>query len=119
VTNGRLNLIVNCRSNDVPLGLPFNITQYAVFARLLAHVTGFLPGEFLYVINDAHIYVNQIDGIKEQIKVYKEKGCPDAPTLWINPDVKDFFAFDNSRELSDIRIDGYEYNLKIKMPVSV
>jgi len=119
VTNGKLNLIVNCRSNDVPLGLPFNISQYAVLAHLLAQVTGLEVGEFLYVINDAHIYVNQLDGINEQIRVYKEKGCPPAPKLWINPKVKDFFAFDNSKELNDIRLDGYEYNLKISMPVSV
>ena len=119
VTNGKLNLIVNCRSNDVPLGLPFNITQYAMLACLLAQVTGFEVGEFLYVISDAHIYVNQLDGITEQIRVYKEKGCPPPPKLWINPEVKDFFKFDNSKELKDIRLDGYEYNIKISMPVSV
>ena len=119
VTKGKLNLIVNCRSNDVPLGLPFNITQYAMLAYLVAQVTGLQVGEFLYVINDAHIYVNQLDGINEQIRVYKEKGCPPPPKLWINPEVKDFFAFDNSKELKDIRIDGYEYNMKLSFPVSV
>jgi thymidylate synthase len=119
VTNGKLNLIVNCRSNDVPLGLPFNVTQYAIFANLVAHVTGLELGEMLYVISDAHIYVNQLDGIKEQIRVYREKGCPPAPKLWINPEVKDFFQFDSSKELKDIRLEGYEYNMKISMPVSV
>jgi len=119
VTKGKLNLIVNCRSNDVPLGLPFNITQYAVLAHLIAQVTGYEVGEFLYVINDAHIYANQVDGIKEQIKVYREKGCPKPPKLWINPEIKDFFAFDNSKELKDIRIDDYEYNMKLSFPVSV
>jgi len=119
VTRGKLNLIVNCRSNDVPLGLPFNITQYAVLAYLIAHVTGLEVGEFLYVINDAHIYVNQLDGINEQIRVYREKGSPPPPKLWINPEVKDFFEFDNSKELKDIRLEGYEYNMKISMQVSV
>jgi thymidylate synthase len=110
---------VNCRSNDVALGLPFNITQYAVLLSLVAQVTGFVPGELLYTINDTHIYMNQIDGIKEQIRVYREKGCPPAPKLWINPEVKDFFKFDNSRELKDIRLENYQYNLKIQMPVSI
>ena len=119
VTNGKLNLIVTQRSCDVPLGLPFNVTQYAMLANLIARDAGLKVGEMLYVINDAHIYVNQLDGINEQIRVYKEKGCPPAPKLWINPEIKDFFAFDNSKELLDIRLDGYEYNLKIKMPVSV
>lgn len=119
VTNGRLNLIVNCRSNDVPLGLPFNITQYATLAFLIAQVTGLQAGEMLYVINDAHIYMNQLDGINEQIRVYREKGCPAAPKLWINPEIDDFFAFDNSKELKDIKLEGYEYNLKISMPVSI
>ncbi|MDR0462407.1 MAG: thymidylate synthase [Christensenellaceae bacterium] len=118
VTDGKLNLIVNCRSNDVPLGLPFNITQYAVLAHLLAQVAGLKVGEFIYVINDAHIYVNQIDGIREQIKMYREKGCPVAPKLWVNPDIKDFFKFDNSKDLLDIRLENYEYNLKISMPVA-
>ena len=118
VTNGKLNLIVNCRSNDVPLGLPFNITQYAVLAHLIARDTGLKVGEMMYVINDAHIYVNQLDGINEQIRLYREKGCPSAPKLWINPDVKDFFEIDNSKDLKDIRIENYEYNAKIAMPVS-
>jgi thymidylate synthase len=118
VTDGRLNLIVNCRSNDVPLGLPFNITQYATLACLLAQVTGLRRGEMLYVINDAHIYVNQIDGIKTQIEKFKTDGCPPAPKLWINPEIRDFFQFDNSKDLNDIRIENYEYNMKIAMPVA-
>jgi len=118
VTNGKLNLIVTCRSNDVPLGLPFNVTQYAMLASLVARSSGLQVGEMLYVINDAHIYVNQIDGIKEQIRVYREKGCPTPPKVWINPDVTDFFQFDNSKELKDIRIEDYQYNMKISMPVA-
>jgi len=118
VTNGKLNLIVNCRSNDVPLGLPFNVTQYAVLAHLIARDAGLQVGEFLYVINDAHIYVNQLDGINEQIKMYREKGCPRPPRLWINSDVTDFFEIDSSRELKDIKFENYEYNMKISMPVA-
>ena len=60
VDHGRLNLMVHSRSNDVPLGLPFNITQYAVLCHLIAQVTGLEPGKLTFTINDVHIYENQI-----------------------------------------------------------
>lgn len=120
---GRLNLMVHSRSNDVPLGLPFNITQYAVLCHLIAQVTGLKPGKLTFTINDVHIYENQIDGIKEQIRRRDEKLKKDgalfpAPKLWINPEIKDFFAFDHSKELKDIRLEDYEHQGKIVMPVT-
>lgn len=123
VTNGRLNILVNSRSSDVPLGLPFNVTQYAVFDYLLAHCLGLKPGQMTFVTNDAHIYENQIEGIKEQIarrdaKLAKDGKLDAAPTLWINPEVRDFFEIDNSKELKDIRLDGYEHLGRIRMPVT-
>ena len=123
VTGDKLNVIVTCRSNDIPLGLPFNITQYAVLCHLIAQVTGLKPGQMTYVINDAHIYENQIDGIKEQLARRDEKLAKDgklfnAPKLWINPKVKDFFKFDNSADLLDIKLEGYEHQGKISMPVT-
>lgn len=65
VTNGKLNLIVDQRSCDVPVGLPFNVTQYATLLKMLAQVTNLEPGRMLYIIKDAHIYVNQLEGIEE------------------------------------------------------
>ena len=118
VTDGKLNAVVTCRSNDVPLGMPFNITQYATLIHLIAGVTGLKPGKLYYNTKDAHIYVNQIDGIKEQIKRFEEKGDLPAPTLWINPEVKDFFEFDNSKELKDIKLENYQHHGKIKMEVT-
>lgn len=117
VIDGYLNAIVTVRSNDIPLGMPFNVTQYATLVHLLAHVTDLKPGKMTYVINDAHIYENQIEGIKEQLKRYDE--AKPAPKLWINPEIKDFFKFDNSKELKDIKLEGYEHLGKISMPVSV
>ena len=64
VTDGHLNAYVHQRSCDVPLGLPFNVTQYSVLLYMIAHVTGLKPGKLYWSIKDAHIYVNQIDGIK-------------------------------------------------------
>ena len=67
-----LNCFVDQRSADVPLGLPFNISQYAILMLLLAKVSGLQPGKLYYNIADAHIYVNQIDGIKKQLKNYEK-----------------------------------------------
>lgn len=117
VTDGYLNCLVNQRSCDVPLGLPFNISQYAVLVHLIAQVTGLKPGKMTWVINNAHIYENQVDGIKEQIE--RMKDAKEAPKLWINPDIKDFFGFDNSKDLKDIKLINYEHCGKISMPVSV
>ncbi len=119
VTDGKLNAIVTCRSNDVPLGMPFNICQYAVLIHMLAQVTGLKPGKLYYNAKDLHIYVNQIDGIKEQIKRYHELGDFKAPKLWLNPEIKDFYQFDNSKELKDIKLIDYEHHGKISMPVAV
>ena len=120
--DGRLNLLVTSRSSDVPLGLPFNVVQYAVLDYLIAQVIGARPGQFTFITNDAHIYENQVDGIKEQIVKYesamKNGTLPSAPKLWLNPEVKDFYKFDCSRELKDIKLLDYENLGTIKMPVT-
>lgn len=118
VTDGKINLWVHQRSCDVPLGLPFNITQYAVLLSLIASVTGLKPGKMYWSIKDAHIYVNQVDGIKEQIRRGKELEDLPAPTLWINPEIKDFYKFDNSRELKDIKIVNYKHHGKIEFKIT-
>ena len=68
VTDGKVNLQVHQRSCDVPLGLPFNVTQYATFLKMIAQVTNLEPGIISYSIQDAHIYVNQLDGKKKQLR---------------------------------------------------
>ena len=94
-----------------------------MLCHLIAQATGLKPGQFTYVINNAHIYENQIDGIKEQLarrdeKIAKDGKLFDAPKLWINPEIKDFFKFDNSKELKDIKLENYEHQGKISMPVT-
>lgn len=71
VTGDTLNLSVHQRSCDTALGLPFNVTQYATLLKMIAQVTNLEAGKINYSIKDAHIYVNQIDGIEEQIDRYK------------------------------------------------
>lgn len=122
VIGGRLNVLVTSRSTDVPLGLPFNITQYAVLDYLLAHCLGLEPGQFTFITNDAHIYENQVAGIQEHIERYnqaKQNGTlPKPPMLWINPNIRDFYAFDNSKDLQDIRLLDYKNLGRIQMPIT-
>ena len=118
VTNGHLNAWVHQRSCDVPLGLPFNITQYSVLLYMLAQVCGLKPGTLNWSIKDAHIYVNQIEGIKEQIKRGEELEDLPAPQLWLNPEIKDFYDFDNSKELKDVKVLNYRHHGKISFPIS-
>ena len=120
--DGRLNLLVTSRSTDIPLGLPFNIVQYAVLCHLIARTVGATPGQFTFITNDAHIYENQISGIREQISRYdaatQSGTLPPPPRLWLNPDIHDFYDFDNSRALKDIKLEGYEHLGVIKMPIT-
>lgn len=118
VTDGKLNLWVHQRSCDVPLGLPFNVTQYAVLANLIAHICGLEVGKMYWSIKDPHIYVNQVEGIKEQIRRGKELPDLKAPKLWINKDIKNFYDFDNSRKLLDVKVIDYEHYGKIEFPLA-
>ncbi len=118
VTNGRLNAWVHQRSCDVPLGLPFNVTQYAVLLYMLAQVTKLKPGRLDWSIKDAHIYVNQLDGIKEQLDRFDSMGELSAPKLWLNPEIDDFFRFDSSAECGDVKLIDYKHMGKISFPIA-
>ena len=113
VTDGRLNCMLIQRSADTPLGLPFNTTQYAVLVHMLAQVTGLKVGLFTHVINNAHIYENQIDGMNEQLS--RKNDLYNSPTFWINPEIKDFYDFTSD----DVKLIDYKHHSAIKMPVSV
>ena len=69
-------------------------------------------------IKDAHIYVNQVDGIKEQIERYETLPDLPAPKLWINPEVRDFFKIDNSKDIKDIKVMDYQHHGKISFPIA-
>jgi thymidylate synthase len=62
-----ISLMFNMRSNDVPLGLPFNVSSYALLLEIIAKTVNMIPDELIITIGDAHIYLNQIDGVKEQL----------------------------------------------------
>ena len=108
-----LNCVLNCRSTDCPLGLPFNIASAAFLVHMLAHVTEMNVGELLYVGCDCHIYCNQIEAVKEQLERDPDK-YP-LPTLKINPKIKDIDGF----TYEDFTIENYNSYPTIKTPLSV
>lgn len=117
VTDGKLNVIVTQRSCDVGLGLPFNVTQYALLVNLIAQVTGLDVGKLYWSSKDVHLYENQLDGINEIIKRYETMPQLPAPKLWINKEIPDFFKFDNSSKLIDFKLVDYENYGKVNMQV--
>lgn len=113
VTDGKLNCMLVQRSGDWGLGVPFNTTQYSVLVHLIAQVTGLKPGLLTHVINNAHIYENQVDGINLQLTRATE--AYDAPKIWINPEIKNFYDFTPD----DIKLENYKHHPKISMEVAV
>ena len=106
-----LNAILNQRSQDVLTANNWNVVQYAVLVHMLAQVCDIYVGEFVHVIADAHIYDRHVDLVKELIS----RPVYDAPTFWLNPDVKDFYDFTKE----DVRVDGYKFGEQITIPVAV
>jgi dihydrofolate reductase / thymidylate synthase len=112
VANGELSCQMYQRSADMGLGVPFNIASYALLTRMIAHVTGLAPGEFIHVIGDAHIYVDHVEPLKIQLG-----RTPRAfPTLTIKPEKT---ASIDGFVLDDFTIEGYKPHGAIKMAMSV
>ncbi|MBQ1437615.1 MAG: thymidylate synthase [Ruminococcus sp.] len=112
VTGDRLNMILNQRSQDMLVANNWNVCQYAVLLHMFAQVSNLKAGELLHVIADAHIYDRHVPMVKELLSL---EPYP-APKLWINPDIKDFYAF----TVDDFKLVDYkchEFNKKI--PVAV
>lgn len=113
VTDGKLNCMLVQRSGDIPLGVPFNMTQYSVLVHLIASLTNLEVGLFTHVINNAHIYENQVEGMKLQLERINDSF--ESPTLKINKEIKNFYDF----KIEDINLEGYIHHDPIKMEVSV
>ena len=109
--DNRLSCQMYQRSCDMFLGVPFNIASYSLLTAMIAQVCGLGLGEFVHVLGDAHIYLNHVEQVKEQLS---REPLP-APTLWLNPDVKDITRF----TMADIRLDGYQSHTAIKAEMAV
>ena len=107
-----LNAILNQRSQDILAANNWNVCQYAVLMHMLAQVCDMRVGELVHVIADAHIYDRHIPIIKELI----QRPSYDAPTFWLNPDVKDFYEFTRN----DVRLDNYVTGPQIQdIPIAI
>ncbi len=111
VADGRLSCQMYQRSCDMFLGVPFNIASYSLLTAMIAQVCGLQVGEFVHVLGDAHIYLNHVEQVKEQLS---REPLP-APTLWLNPDIKDITQF----TMADIRLDNYTCHNAIPAPMAV
>jgi thymidylate synthase len=107
----RLNCLLYQRSCDTFLGVPFNITSYSLLTAMIAHVTNMVPGTFTHTYGDLHIYTNHLD----QLKLQKSRIPRKLPSLWLNPKVKDLFAF----KYEDIKLENYNPHPAIKGEVAV
>ncbi|TSB22633.1 thymidylate synthase [Psychrobacter sp. YGAH215] len=111
VADNKLSCQLYQRSADLFLGVPFNIASYALLTHMVAQVCGLEVGEFVWTGGDCHIYQNH----REQVELQLTRSLYELPTLTLNPDIKDIFAF----TFDDISVEGYESHPAIKAKVAV
>ena len=111
--NGRLSCQMYQRSADMFLGVPFNIASYALLQSILANILDLIPGDFVHVFGDAHIYKNSIDQVTEQLSREPKK----LPKL-IMPNIDSIESLKNFT-VDDFILDGYESHPAIKAPMAI
>lgn len=111
VAEGKLSCQLYQRSADVFLGVPFNIASYALLTMMVAQVCDLEPGEFIHTFGDAHLYINHL----EQAGLQLSRNPRPLPTMKINPEVKDLFAF----KYEDFELVDYDPHPHIKAQVAV
>ena len=111
VANNRLSCQLYQRSADIFLGVPFNISSYALLTMMVAQVCDLKLGDFVHTLGDAHIYLNHMDQVNEQLK----RSPKPLPNMKINPLVKDIFNF----KYDDFELVDYDPYPLIKAPVAV
>ncbi|MBQ4848703.1 thymidylate synthase [Pseudoalteromonas sp. MMG012] len=111
VLDGKLSCQLYQRSADIFLGVPFNIASYALLTMMIAQVCDLQPGDFIHTFGDAHLYSNHMEQVDEQLS-----RVPYAkPTMKINTEVKDIFAF----KYEDFELENYQAHPHIKAPVAI
>ncbi|TPW32905.1 thymidylate synthase [Pararhizobium mangrovi] len=111
VADGRLSCQLYQRSGDIFLGVPFNIASYALLTMMVAQVTGLKPGDFVHTLGDAHLYANHF----EQARAQLERQPRHLPTMHIDANVTDLFAF----RYEHFTLEGYDPHPHIKAKVAV
>ncbi|MDQ0417204.1 thymidylate synthase [Croceifilum oryzae] len=110
VKGSKLHLSVKIRSNDILVGGPFNYFQYYVLQRMVAQVTGIEIGNIHFHIDDAHLYDRHIESAEEQLSLPEYP----APTLWLNPEIKNFYDF----TIDDFQLIDYQHGPTLRLEVA-
>ena len=111
VADGKLSCQLYQRSADIFLGVPFNIASYALLVLMIAKVTGLKPGEFVHTLGDAHLYLNHLDQVDEQLK---RQPFP-LPKMSITKDIKNVLDI----EYEDFSLEDYESHPHISAPIAI
>ncbi len=107
-----LNAVLNQRSQDVLAANNWNVCQYSLLLMMIAQCVDMIPGELVHMIADAHIYDRHVDIIRELIA----RPVYDAPTVRLDPEVKDFYAFTTG----DLIVENYRHGEQIRnIPIAV
>ena len=112
-----ISLMYNARSQDVPLGTPFNITSYGLLLEIIAKMVNMVPDELITNMGDCHIYLNQIDGVKEQLmrEPYPLPKLVISNQVNFNEGIDEFL---DSCLITDFVLENYQSHPTIKMPLS-
>jgi thymidylate synthase len=111
IAEGKLSCQLYQRSADIFLGVPFNIASYALLVMMIAQVTELEVGDFVHTFGDAHLYLNHMEQVEEQLA--RQPGS--LPQMKINTDTKDIFSF----TYDDFELVNYQAQPSIKAPIAI
>ncbi|EGD99791.1 thymidylate synthase [Trichophyton tonsurans CBS 112818] len=111
---GILSCVLYQRSCDMGLGVPFNIASYALLTHMFAHAADLHPGTFIHTMGDAHVYLDHIEALQEQLT----REPTDFPTLKINRTDRGSGEMDGWKD-SDFEVLDYKPHKLIKMKMSI
>ena len=111
VADGKLSCQLYQRSADIFLGVPFNIASYALLLMMVAKVTKLKLGEFIHTFGDAHLYLNHLDQVDEQLK----RKPYALPQMKLNTGIDDIFKF----RYEHFELNNYQAHSKISAPIAI
>lgn len=111
VVDGELSCQLYQRSADMGLGVPFNIASYALLTYMIAHVTDLRPGDFVHTMGDAHIYLNHVAALREQLS-RAPRPFPKLNIVHARANIDDFTQ-------EDFQLEGYRPHPPIRMNLAL